>query len=366
MEKELLEQNKCKMAKLQKIIFSTQLGMMNNGVVAPDVWDAAETLFMHMMRLAIPTHDVREVNETVKLLKVYGIKLPPKAMMLQYDECWGGQKGEALEAFRHVGTFKQADRQMVEMDCSALAKEKRRDAKETMQVERAQSFIAKDRDSIKLQAKMNRLKKREEEEETNCHVEEFDKRMEMEEQQHQQADSNIAGPSKVTGQSLRAIKFKKIRQDGSNRAKSSTNKDQEEQGKDLEATNEDVSWSMDIDDASPEHETSAPSSSKTKSKAPSKSHQYTKGQWQLIQKLAKVFISAEAQLDEDESASGDEPEDNEDHCREWVLPSRRLGEDRGDEVLFYFSKGHDPHFVIGIGTQWQVLENEVWVALGQS
>ncbi|KAI6117935.1 hypothetical protein F5141DRAFT_1061647 [Pisolithus sp. B1] len=55
-------------------------------------------------------------------------------------------------------------------------------------------------------------------------------------------------------------------------------------------------------------------------------------------------------------------------CREWVLPGREL--DDGKEwlrILFYFSKGHDPHFVLGTGTWlgWraQTGETSLWQSL---
>ncbi|KAI6023491.1 hypothetical protein BKA83DRAFT_4492158 [Pisolithus microcarpus] len=366
MESELFAQNKRKVKELQKILFSNQLGLLNNGALPEDLWLAADTMLKcivreserHIGRLSIPLQDIMGVDWTDQALEDYGVKMPPMATQNEVKMYWGVKQGADLEPLRNIGTFKQTDKQMVNMECIASAKVKRKEEKEIKEVEKATLFVPRDRESVKLQAKMARLKKKEAEEKANCQVADFDKRMVEEEQQQQQVLS--AGPYKRTGENLRALKFSKVKR-GHKRAKSSesressaqVNEGQAELGEDSEQIEEDESGDMDVDDMSKQQQQSSePEGDNTSSssevvarnkrlyhkrpvlppkpKSNCRKVHYSKEEFQVHQ-MVKNFVSTEAKLSRG-NPSSDESEDTEDgYEAAFIDDSTQKGQESSEE-----------------------------------
>ncbi|KAI6042284.1 hypothetical protein EDC04DRAFT_2601070 [Pisolithus marmoratus] len=184
-------------------MFSTELGLMSNGTVAPDLWDVISKVLMllihesehHVTRLAIPGSDIMEMDYTDNMQASYGATLPPKASKEEVSECWTS------------GQIQAPDRQMVEMEYQMRAKEEIRETKESMEVDKVKLFVAKDRASFKLQAKLEQMCQKQKEADDNHCVKEFDKQMEQE-----QSGAAIAEPSTVTGggNKLKDLRFNKL------------------------------------------------------------------------------------------------------------------------------------------------------------
>ncbi|KIK24126.1 hypothetical protein PISMIDRAFT_646616 [Pisolithus microcarpus 441] len=345
MESELFAQNKRKVKELQKILFSNQLGLLNNGALPEDLWLAADTMLKcivreserHIGRLSIPLQDIMGVDWTDQALEDYGVKMPPMATQNEVKMYWGVKQGADLEPLRNIGTFKQTDKQMVNMECIASAKVKRKEEKEIKEVEKATLFVPRDRESVKLQAKMARLKKKEAEEKANCQVADFDKRMVEEEQQQQQVLS--AGPYKRTGENLRALKFSKVKR-GHKRAKSSGLLKQTVLNTWVIYAEEDESGDMDVDDMSkqqqqssePEGDNTSSSSevvARNKRLSLTEVH-YSKEEFQVHQ-MVKNFVSTEAKLSRG-NPSSDESEDTEDgYEAAFIDDSTQKGQESSEE-----------------------------------
>ncbi|KAI6011719.1 hypothetical protein BKA83DRAFT_25137 [Pisolithus microcarpus] len=232
------------------------------------------------------------IDWTDQGLEDYGVKMPPMATENEVQMGWGDKQGADLEPLKKIGAFKQTDKQMANMECIASAKVRRKEEKDSKEVEKATLFVPRDRE------------KKEAEEKANCQVAYFDKRMQEEEQQQQQALS--AGPSKRTGENLRSLKFNKVKRGGRS-AKSSGLLKQTLLNTWVIYVEEDGSGAMDVE------------------------VHYTKEELQEIHQIAKGFVSTEATLSCG-NPSSDESEDPEDgYDPKFIDDSAQMGRESSVE-----------------------------------
>ncbi|KIK22869.1 hypothetical protein PISMIDRAFT_23589 [Pisolithus microcarpus 441] len=241
------------------------------------------------------------IDWTDQGLEDYGVKMPPMATENEVQMGWGDKQGADLEPLKKIGAFKQTDKQMANMECIASAKVRRKEEKDSKEVEKATLFVPRDRE------------KKEAEEKANCQVAYFDKRMQEEEQQQQQALS--AGPSKRTG-----LKFNKVKRGGRS-AKSSGLLKQTLLNTWVIYVEEDGSGAMDVDDMSKQQqqfdEPEGDSSSSSEVVANTK--------------RSKGFVSTEATLSCG-NPSSDESEDPEDgYDPKFIDDSAQMGRESSVE-----------------------------------
>ncbi|KAI5982157.1 hypothetical protein F5J12DRAFT_900457 [Pisolithus orientalis] len=211
LEHELHVKNKAKVATVVKTLFSEGLGVMKNGQVSPDLYDAAKRCLelaileseRHVAQLADPLEDVEGMKFSNAMWETYEVKMPPRADDDTTTSCWGPQEGRGLDSFRKAGTFVHGDRELLAEEAKLKAKEGRQLKKEMSEVEKARVFQPRGAHMKKLSARVARINQRKNAQDDECHVADFDKRMEEEERL-----ATVAA-AKLT-ETLKGLSFKKI------------------------------------------------------------------------------------------------------------------------------------------------------------
>ncbi|KAI6030403.1 hypothetical protein F5J12DRAFT_779565 [Pisolithus orientalis] len=166
LEHQLHLKNKAKLATIVKTLFSKGLGVMKNGQVLPDLYDAVKRC-LEGMKLSN------------KMWETYKVRMPPRADDNTTTSCWGPQEGMGLDLFRKAGTFLHGDHEFLE-EMKLKAKEGRQLKKEMSEVEKAHVFQSRGAHMKKLSARVAQINQRKNAQDNDCCVADFDKQMEEE------------------------------------------------------------------------------------------------------------------------------------------------------------------------------------------